>query len=65
MRYNYYCPNADCIDKDKVVTITKKMAESDREEFCETCGGKLERTIESLVCGMSVDKTGSFYRSVN
>ena len=33
--------------------------------FCPSCGEEMVREVSSLVCGMSVDKTGDFYRSVN
>ena len=32
--------------------------------YCE-CGTEMVREVSSLVCGMSVDKTGDFFRKVN
>lgn len=33
--------------------------------FCPECGEEMYREIKSLVCGMSIDKTGDFYRKCN
>lgn len=33
--------------------------------FCPICGEEMDREISSLVCGMSVDRTGDFFRKVN
>lgn len=33
--------------------------------FCPICGEEMTREVKSLICGMSIDKTGSFYRSQN
>lgn len=65
MRYRYACNNPTCDKHDEVVTIVKPMSECSRVEFCESCGEIIERTMDSLVCGMSVDNTGDFYRKVN
>lgn len=65
MRYQYKCSNPDCNKHDEVVIITKPMAECSRVEYCESCGEAIERTLDSLVCRVSIDKTGDFYRKVN
>ena len=57
--YQYYCKNAECTEQNKIVTITKKMSESDREELCCKCNKQLSRTIESMVCGY-VNSEGFF-----
>lgn len=65
MVYDYKCSNDKCANHYNVVKITKTMSECSNLEYCELCGCRLDRTIESLVCGMSIDKTGSFYRKCN
>jgi hypothetical protein len=65
MRYRYECINPECSANGDVVVIQKPMSECSRVEFCESCGEVIERTMDSLVCGMSVDNTGDFYRKVN
>ena len=65
MRYRYECKNPECSANGEVVVIEKPMAECSRVEYCDICGAIIERTIASMVCGMSVDNTGDFYRKVN
>ena len=43
MRYQYKCKNEKCEDFDKEVTITKPIAESGKEEYCEKCGEEMTR----------------------
>ena len=33
--------------------------------MCDECGTELKREISSMICAASIDKTGSFYRSIN
>ena len=33
--------------------------------FCPICGEEMTREVKSLVCGLSVDKTSTFYRRCN
>lgn len=33
--------------------------------YCPICGKEMTREVKSLVCGLSVDKTSSFYRKCN
>ena len=33
--------------------------------MCSECKTEMIREVESLVCGLSVDKTGDFYRKCN
>lgn len=58
--YTYKCHHCNNTED-----ISKKMSESDRVEHCSKCGEIMERTIESYVCGASINKCGGFYRSVN
>ena len=63
--YNYACNNEKCEKKDVSVEVWKPMSECSREEFCECCGEKMEKTIESYICQASINKCGGFYRNVN
>lgn len=63
--YRYSCKNEKCNNKDKEIEIWKSMKECDREEYCKCCGELVTRTVSSLVCGLSCDKTNSFYRKNN
>ena len=65
MRYQYKCSNPSCDKHDEIVIVSKPMAECSRVEYCEWCGEVIERTIESCVCGASIDNTGGFYRKLN
>ena len=53
MRYKYACNNPECPANGDVVVIQKPMAECGRVEYCESCGEIIEKTIESMVCGIS------------
>lgn len=33
--------------------------------LCEECDTEMVREVKSLVCSLSIDKTGGFYRSTN
>lgn len=33
--------------------------------ICDECGTELKREISSMVCGISIDKTGDFFRKIN
>ena len=66
MNYPFVCNNEKCAKRGVIESIEMRMSEcTDKGHYCSVCGEELERTIESLVCGMSVDKTNSFYRKVN
>ena len=43
MNYDYKCNNIECKDRNKEVSISKPMMQSDREEKCEVCGEPLQR----------------------
>lgn len=59
--YKYKCTSKNC-NAEK--TIVCKMSEYSPTIQCE-CGEDMIRKVDDLVCGMSIDKTNSFYRSVN
>lgn len=63
--YNYECTCEKCSEKFKTIGVFKKMSEMDRVELCKVCNTPMSRTVSSLICGMSVDTTNSFYRSKN
>ena len=60
MNYPFFCPK--CGQKE-IISMPITLYRSDGH-YCE-CGTEMERTVESLVCGMRVDKTDTFYRRVN
>ena len=33
--------------------------------MCPKCGEEMTREVKSLVCGMSIDRSGDFYRKIN
>lgn len=61
MDYPFECPN--CGHKE---IIPMKMSEYRREgHYCKICNTEMEREVSSLICGLSIDKTNSFYRKCN
>lgn len=58
-RYQYCCKNCD-----KEFTVTYKMSEYQSEVLCD-CGELAKRKTEDMVCGISIDTTGDFYRKCN
>lgn len=56
MNYPFICPK--CGTK-KIISMPITLYRSDGH-YCE-CGTEMERTVESLVCSMAIDKTGDFY----
>ena len=60
MNYPFECK---CGHKE-VISMPIKEYHADNH-FCHICGEEMVREISSLVCGMSVDKTGDFFRKVN
>lgn len=61
MNYPFEC--IKCGHKE-IISMPIKEYRSDNH-FCPICGKEMEREINSLVCGLSIDKTGDFYRSIN
>ena len=61
MFYPFECPK--CGTKK---TIEMPISEYKRDGHkCEKCGTEMVREISSLVCGMSLDKTGDFYSTTS
>lgn len=61
MFYPFVCP--ECGRKETItMRITEYKAEGHKCPFCET---EMKRDPKSLACGMSIDKTGDFYRRCN
>lgn len=61
MNYPFVCPS--CNHKE---TISMPMAEYiSSGHMCKECGTEMVREVESLICGMSIDNTNTFYRKIN
>ena len=61
MNYPFECPN--CGAK-KIISMPIKEAHNDGH-LCDECQTEMKREVSSLVCMVSVDKTGDFYRKCN
>lgn len=61
-RYEYQCISEECNHE---IIIDCKMSEYSPIQKCEKCESDMVRKVENMVCGMSIDKTGSFYRAQN
>ena len=63
MIYPFECPNPNCEHKEQIsMPITLYSASG---HMCPKCGTEMVREVKSLVCGMSIDKTGDFYSKYN
>jgi len=61
MNYPFVCPNCG---HDEIISMP--MSEYKGEgHMCSECNTEMVREVKSLVCGLSVDKTSSFYRRCN
>ena len=61
MLYPFRCPK--CGHEEM---ISMKMTEYvDDGHICPECDTEMERPIESRICGLSIDKTNSFFRKCN
>ena len=61
MDYPFVCPN--CKNEEIIsMRITEYVGTGHK---CKQCGEELQREVSSLVCGLSIDKTNSFYRRCN
>lgn len=61
MIYPFECPN--CKHKEE---ISMPMSEYlSTGHYCPICNTEMVREIKSLVCGMSIDRTGDFYSKYN
>ena len=58
-QYIYKCNKCN-----KEISITCKMSDYSPTVQCD-CGKLAERKVEDLVCGLSIDTTGDFYRKTN
>lgn len=61
MRYPFECPK--CGKKQYVNMPIKEYVATGH--YCSACNTEMVREVKSLVCGMSVDSTNSFYRKCN
>lgn len=61
MNYPFECPN--CGKKEIIsMPITQYV---NTGHYCPNCNTEMVREVSSLVCGLSIDKTGDFHRAVN
>ena len=61
MFYPFICPKCG-----REETISMRITEYTSEgHICPDCKMEMKRDPQSLACGMSVDKTGTFYRKCN
>lgn len=61
MFYPFICP--ECGQEEAIeMRITEYVAEGHE---CPKCKTEMKRDPKSLVCGMSIDTTGDFYRKCN
>ena len=61
MNYPFECRK--CGHKE-IISMPIKEYHADNH-LCPICGEEMDREISSLVCCMSVDRTGDFFRKVN
>lgn len=57
--YSYKCSCGN----EKIIVC--KMSEYSSTIPCDKCNEQMTRKVKDLVCGLSVDKTNSFYRKTN
>lgn len=61
MNYPFYCPQ--CGHKETIsMPITEYISTG---HMCSECKTEMIREVESLVCGMSIDTTNTFFRKIN
>lgn len=61
MNYPFECPS--CGTKE---TISMPISQyQPKWHYCKNCGVEMVREVNSLVCGVSIDTTGDFYRKIN
>ena len=61
MFYPFICP--ECGHEETIsMRISQYVAEG---HLCSQCNTEMKRDPKSLVCGMSVDTTGDFFRKCN
>jgi Zn ribbon nucleic-acid-binding protein len=59
--YPFICPKCGC---EEIISMRITEYTSEGHE-CPKCKTEMKRDPKSLACGMSVDKTGTFFRKVN
>lgn len=47
------------------IVVDCKMSEYKSLVTCDICGELAERKCDDIVCALTIDKTGSFYRKIN
>ena len=60
MNYPFECK---CGHKE-IISMPIKDYHADKH-FCPICGTEMVREVKSLVCGMSIDTTNTFFRKIN
>lgn len=61
MNYPFVCPK--CGHSETISMPIKEYVASGH--MCSECNTEMKREVGSLVCGLSVDTTGDFYRKCN
>lgn len=61
MNYPFECPKCN---HSEIISMPMSSYTSEGH-YCSECGEEMVREVKSLICGMSIDKTGSFYRAQN
>lgn len=61
MNYPFYCPN--CGYSEIISMPIKEYVGTGH--LCSKCNTEMKREVNSLVCGMSIDQTGDFFRRAN
>lgn len=61
MNYPFECPKCNHFEIISM-PISKYTSEG---HMCPNCGEEMTREIKSLVCGLSIDRSGDFYRKCN
>lgn len=60
MYYPFIC---ECGNKEEISMPMSEYKSSGH--VCSVCGKEMTREVKSLVCSLSIDRTGDFYRSCN
>ena len=60
MNYPFYCPN--CGYEEKIDMSMKNYVATGH--MCGECNTEMVREVKSLVCSMSIDKTGDFIENI-
>lgn len=61
MFYDFICPK--CNNEETIeMRITEYRPDG---HFCSNCKAEMKRDPKDMVCGMSIDKTGDFYKKTS